>query len=504
MYYFELTARGPDGTFMRFLIDTNIFIALEPGTASEIEPTARNAAELLRLFGEGNHQYYLHPKSRIDIRKDTDLDRRKVREIVFKKYQVLQDPPDISDEITKIIGSPEPESNDWVDAHLLASVHRDAVDCLVTNDYGCIKKAKKLGLAERILTLEDCVQYLRNLLDQFPPTPPRVQKMLAHGLNEADVIFDSFRADYPGFDDWLRKCKREQRTTWIVDGDDSDYAGLTIVKEEDITNFGLQGKILKICSFKVERRYKGLRFGELLLKTIFEYACSNGYEVAYVEVFEKYEDLVELFEDFGFEKHERRSEKGELVLVKPILGKFSGEDSELDDLEYHIKFGPAAFRLNSGAFVVPIKPEYHKLLFPDAELQLDFTAGGHPFGNSLRKAYICNAPISSLPPGSVLLFYRSTDDQSIRVVGIVEKTIRSSDPTIVARSVGRRTVYSFAEISNMCQREVLAILFRQSLILDNPISYQQMKDAGLVQAPPQTIASVPEGALSCLKTLLHQ
>jgi len=41
----------------------------------------------------------------------------------------------------------------------------------------------------------------------------------------------------------------------------------------------------------------------------------------------------------------------------------------------------------------------------------------HPFGNALRKAYLCHASTRRLEPGAPLLFYRSKDEKAVFVVG---------------------------------------------------------------------------------------
>ena len=38
-----------------------------------------------------------------------------------------------------------------------------------------------------------------------------MRRAKAHVLDETDSIFDSFRIDYPRFDDWLRKCRQQAR-----------------------------------------------------------------------------------------------------------------------------------------------------------------------------------------------------------------------------------------------------------------------------------------------------
>lgn len=42
------------------------------------------------------------------------------------------------------------------------------------------------------------------------------------------------RQDYPNFEGWLKKCKLEQRPTWIVRGGESDpLSAVCIIKKQD-------------------------------------------------------------------------------------------------------------------------------------------------------------------------------------------------------------------------------------------------------------------------------
>jgi len=488
---------------MKFLIDTNIFIPLEPTDFADLEAGTSSAVQFARLVFEAGHQLYVHPATRLDIRRDVDEVRRKVRDILFDKYPCLPDPPPISSRLECILGHAEPQSNEWVDNHLLAALEADAVDFFVTEDRFLRKKAARLGLEDRVATVAEAISILRGLYDIAPMPPPAVQDVKAHALNEADPIFKSFREDYPRFDTWLTKCKREHRQTWVIEVEPPRLAAVSIVKREKSVDFGVAGKILKICSFKVSEDYNGFRFGELLLKTVFDHASSNRYDWIYVTVFEQYGDLIRLLEDFGFQDVGHRTERGELVLAKPMSFTEADRDSH-QPLPFNIRYGPFATKIKGvPAFVVPIKPRYHRLLFPEAEKQLQLMPGMQPFGNSIRKAYLSNAAIRKITPGANLLFYRSQDIHSVTCLGIVEDTLVSSSPIEIARYVGKRTVYRFAEIEALCQREVLAILFRQSRILKDPIPIKDLITNGVLSAAPRSILTVPEGATEWLQTRLN-
>jgi len=197
------------------------------------------------------------------------------------------------------LGVPDAGSHDEIDLTILSAVKAECADYLVTDDGKLRKRARRVGLTARVLSAADAVATLRGLFPTVPEPPPLVQARPAHSLNPSDPIFQSLREDYPPFDDWFTKCRREQRQTWTVQHG-GQYGGLCIVNPETPAPYALVGKTLKICTFKVARDCRGHRYGELLLKTVFEYLLKNDYQQVFVEAFEKHEDLLELLQDFGF------------------------------------------------------------------------------------------------------------------------------------------------------------------------------------------------------------
>ncbi len=462
------------------------------------------AIDLLHALAEGNHQTYLHPASLEELRHDKNETRRKARELLISKYLVLPTSPAVSDRLKSAIG-PVPEgSHDAVDQALLAAVDANAVDYLVTSDRGLISKSVRAGLRERVATPAEAIAAVRGLFRITPTPPPAVRWIPAYELNEADPIFNSLRTDYSDFDSWLIKCKRVHRQAWVISNPNESYAAITIVKAESSGEYNLSGNLLKICSFKISDHSRGYRFGELILKTLFNYAYVNDFDHFYVEIFPKYTDAIGLFEDFGFKALDTKTNKGELVLAKPM--KFSRVDyGSHEPLEFNIRFGPRYIKLSGArAFIVPIIPEYHRLLFPELEEQQSLMPGQDPFGNSIRKAYLCHASIRSIRPGDALLFYRSEDERGITSIGVAEKTLVSSNANEIARFVGKRTVYSYAEIQGMTSETVLAILFRLARVLNDRLSLDSLMKHAILTAAPRSIVTVKEEGIAWLRERLER
>jgi len=485
-----------------FLIDTNVLIKLEPTSSENIEPDAAIVTRFHRLASGAGHQLYTHPVQLADISRDKNRSRRVLRSLLIQKYQQLGAAPALASSRLAEIRNVATDTNDWVDAHLLVALEREAVDYVVTEDIPLRRVARRCGLASRVLTVAEALDLVGDLLDRVPTPPPAVVSTVAHDLDESDRFFDSFRDDYDGFDDWLRRCKRQHRQTWVIYGPSKQLAGVCIVKEEtdDPVVRDRSGRSLKVCTLKVGADFNGFRYGELLLKTVFEFARQNEFAQLFLTIFPKYDPLVALLGEFGFQKTGVLKRTGELVLVKSMRPP-EADHRSLSPLAFNIRFGPHSLSLgNERAFVVPIQPPYHAALFPETEQQAGLYL--RSCGNGLRKAYLSRSSTRELLAGDVLLFYRSRAKQGIRVVGVVEETVVSRTPLVLAREVGRRTVYSLGEIERMCSRAVLAILFRQSRVLDNPIGRDELLEHQALGGAPQSISRVKAASIGWLRERL--
>jgi hypothetical protein len=496
------------GTALRLLIDTNVFIALEP-YAGRMEPGLASAAQLVRLVGEQRHRLFVHPATQDDLHEGKDKSRLTQQLAELAKFPKLAEGK-IPSAVTGALGEPVPGSNDQRDLRLLAALFNNAVSFLITEDGRLRRRAARLGLRERVLTLADAVAMLRQLTPTVSTPPPRVDRVEPYALDAEQAIFASLREDYSEFDEWLNTKVRpdpDNRDCFVVH-EEGCYAALTIVKRvEDDCPYSFPQPVTKIATFKVSAGYVGSKYGELLLKTLFNDAHDRGAASLYVEVLSKHEALVDLLSTFGFTDSGLRTLRDELVMAK-VLQPLPTAAEELGSLDYHIAYGPPAIRPGGRVFVIPIQPHWHAQLFPDApsappaaheqltllpDLKPDEPT--HPWGNALRKAYLSNSKSNLLSAGDVLLFYRSRDAKSVSAVGIVEAALRSSDPVAIMSFVERRTVYTPTEIAGMCARVggVLAILFRQDRFIEPPWELAELQHYNVVTTWPQSITQVRDG-----------
>lgn len=170
-------------------------------------------------------------------------------------------------------------------------------------------------------------------------------------------------------------------------------------------------------------------------------------------------------EDFGFRLLPARNEREELLFLKDI---FPVSDMPLlSPLEFQKRYGPGIEQLENVSFhFIPIRPQYSRLLFREAEKQGELFRELLPVENTIRKAYLCHSSNKQIASGDIVLFYRSEDVRSVVAIGVCEYTFRSQDPKEIILKIGQRTVYSFSEIENLTKKEVLVVLFRESRILE--------------------------------------
>ena len=448
------------------------------------------------------------PSPRLALARTPDFSMGRARLPMFERSLPLASPPGISEEQTRLLGVPAPGSNDAVDQALLAAIMGNAAEYLVTEDQGIHRNARRLGVGDRVMTVADALSTLNALHIEMPSPPPAVERVKVHELDVRDPIFDTLKEDYPEFPTWLTRVSREQRDALLVRGEHG-HAAIAILKREMEGMPDLPGPLLKICTLKVAEGHSGQKYGELLLKTVFHQAHVENDAGIYLTVFDKHEQLIELIEDFGFEWRGDTTRPAEKIYAKRHGA--AGDPTGLAPLDFHVRYGPPALTVDSAqVFLVPIEPRWHRVLFPDAEpaddALLPAIAGlaVKPFGNAIRKAYLCNSPSRLLSPGDILLFYRSQDERAIWVVGVCEQVLVSSEAAHVAAIVGRRTVYSYDDINDLTRKgEVLAILFRQDRILrDAPIPLVELMASRALRGAPQSITRAREEGTTWLKKRL--
>ena len=484
---------------MYFLLDTNIFIPLEPTGEDTLPGNTLQALEFSRLAQQAAIVLNTHPAMLQDITNDANPVRRELRLTLFLRYSPISGPPPVNILDPEIVPPAPVGSHDHVDNCLLAAVVGNACDVLITEDRNIHKKAQRLGVGDRVLLLAEAVDYIRSLFSFSPKPLPSVRRVFLHELDVSDPIFNSLKADYDGFDAWFARGQRERREAYVIYGEDHRaIAGIAILKNEADVFPQISGKTLKACTFKISDEHNGRRYGELLFRSVYNYAIVNKFKCVYFTTYSKQKGLRLFAESFGFYESGARNANGEIIMIKELPPDTPPPGT--NPWSWHLKYGPGTFHFEgAGVYVVPIEPKFHERLFPDLREQLQLFAP-EPCGNSIKKAYLCHAACRTISRGDILLFYRSHDTKAVTCIGVAEDATVHSDSHTIAQSVGSRTVYSFSEIEGLAKKAVLTVRFRYVGGILNPIALSELETNMLLNGPPQSISRIPTEKVSWLKT----
>jgi GNAT superfamily N-acetyltransferase len=460
-----------------------------------LEPSLAN---FVRLAGVGGHQLLYHPASKIDIERDRDVERRARTLARLPQYTKLEGAP--SSPRNTALTSP----NDACDNDILHALECSAIHALVTEDKEIHAKARSAGFGHRVYNIQTAEDWLRRLHEPAEVHLPNIEDVHMYSLtsNLDSALFDSLRASYDtpkrSFNTWFHNKAQTGRKAWIARIDHGGVEAVCIyaMQTDEIINDDkecLQGLSLKLCTFKVGEQIRGRKIGELFLKAAFRFATDNRCENIFVHTSPEQIYLLELLKDFGFEQHGTYGTDIMLVKAHPS----SPPENELNALDYarlyfpHFRMDPAVRK-----FLVPIKPQYHHVLFPELAQQTQLFGGSSTAGNAIKQAYLCKAKTAQVQPGDVVLFYRTEDQQAITTVGIVECYEVHDSATNIMQLVSRRTVYSQKDIEAMASKPTKVMLFRLVGHFPTPITYSSLIQERIVSGPIQSITKISDDAFS--------
>lgn len=483
---------------LTLLLDTNVLIPLQDSYAV----LGDCLAGFHRLALVGGHRLVYHPASIEDFERDSDPGRRARNLEHIRRYPALEQPAKCP------WNTPATSPNDACDNEILYALECDAAHALVTEDKGLLTKARSRGLGHRTYNIQTAEDWLRRLHQPLDVTLPNIDDVPLHSLTPelSSTFFDSLRDGYPPFDDWFRQKARENRKAWVYRGETDALGALCIYDvqtDEIITDQEqrLEGKALKLCTFKVGQSVRGRKIGELFLKAAFRYATENvcGHIFIHADA-ERHAYLVNLLVDFGFD--EVGSYGSDRVYVKhhPVNAP---EAEGISALEYVQRFYPhyqAGHHVQK--FLVPIQQGFHQILFPDYHaLQPLLFATRGSVGNAIKLAYLCHAASKQIRPGDILLFYRSGDEQAVTSLGVVDQFAELCDAASIAALVSRRTVYSIKEIEDMATRPTKVILFRLIKHFSFPVTLHRLLKDDVVSGSIQSITKISDVAFSRVLTV---
>ncbi len=509
----------------KLLIDTNILIGLEDN--KEIDA---RLSSLFQKCQSNNVQIFIHEASRTDIERDKNNLRKTIILSKIAKFPELKDIPIPDKPTLESMYGEIKRSNDYVDVVLLHTLHEvGAVDFLVTQDRGIHKRAFHLNITNRVFTVEDALVWLRDKYDRTSVPLPFVEEKQCHQINRKDAIFTSLQCDYAGFNDWFNNsCVRNHRHCWTINFD-NEIAGIVIRKDESFEELlrtiptanesfhKIPDKILKICTFKINEKYKGEKFGEQLLKQTLWWAHKNSYELVYLTVYPKHKSLVDLLFQYGFENIGRV--KSELYLAKSFVPGILSTEPQSETLAYHRQYYPAFISDKTvRKFLIPIHADYYMELFPENVNKrqpglfdaMGGSAGSRIPGNTIRKVYVCHAQINTIRLGDILLFFHlkksnSLDSQCLVTLGIVDGFNITNENDELLRLTAKRSVFSqekLEEFTRNNKKKVKVINFLIAGHITPSIPYNKMASIGIV-GPYQSIRSIDHSLYKKLEPEIH-
>lgn len=432
---------------MRALFDTNILIHREAPVV-----VLQNIGLVFNWLDRLGYEKCVHPVSIQEIEHHEDERIRRSFAAKVASYRLLRAPAPITPEIQALSDEVDLNENDRNDSKILNELYAERVDLLITEDRQIARKADRLGIGDRVFTID---AFLEKVVAENPDLIEyrvlSVKKSLFGEVDLADPFFDNFREEYPDFNRWFNR--KSEEPAYVCFNDRGSLVAFLYLKGEgvrepypDIVPPFSPKRRLKIGSFSVE--LNGFKLGERFLKIIFDNAVKQGVEEIYVTIFSRsaeQERLIKLLEDFGFIYHgEKRNPYGnERVYIRKMTPQFNAAEPRLTF--------PFVCR-SARTFLVPIYPQYHTELFPDSILRTESPADfveHHPHRNSIRKVYVSRSYFRELVSGDTIVFYRTGGyyGSVVTTLGVIENVhleIRTEDHFI--RRCRKRSVFSDEEL----------------------------------------------------------
>ena len=392
------------GGEMKVLLDTNIVIHRE---ASRI--LNKDIGILFRWLEKGGYNKCVHPVTIEEIKKNSNKETADTLAIKLESYTTLKTVAPMSPEVSRASIGIDVNENDRNDTILLNEVFCGRVEYLITEDKKMHKKASILGIEDRVFKIDS---FLEKVVSENPGLVDykvlSVTKKYFGEIDLSDAFFDSFKEDYPGFENWFNQKSEETAYVTYNKGKILSFLYLKIeTQEENYYNISpafTPTKRLKIGTFKVMSN--GVRLGERFLKIIFDNAIQQKVNEIYVTIFDKRDEqlrLISLLEEWGFGFHglKQNANGEERVYVRDFRPAFNPDNPKLT-----FPFISRSARV----FMIPIYPDYHTDLLPDSILMTesvnDFVEN-EPHRNAISKVYISRSIRRDINRGDVIIFYRT-------------------------------------------------------------------------------------------------
>ncbi|QSZ68350.1 hypothetical protein RJ40_02030 [Methanofollis aquaemaris] len=404
---------------MKLLLDTNILLHRESKN-----PVNQDIGRLFSWIDKLGYEKCIHQVNIDEIEKIKDENVRKAFLIKIDSYHRLPTVAPLHPVVREVSEKYDTSSNDLNDTALLNEVYSQRVDLLLTEDRKIHKKALKLGIDEKVFTIDS---FLEKVTSENPDLVDynilSVRKEYFGNINIKDDFFESLKEDYQDFEKWFAKKSDEKAYICLLEKKIIAFLYLKLEKENELysdirPNFSKKRR-LKIGTFKVD--LNGYKLGERFLKIIFDNAIQYSVDEIYVTIFPKSIGqlrLINLLKDFGFAYHgKKESISGEEDVYVREFSRNALKSSPKTTYPY------IDSKVNK--YLVSIYPEYHTSLLPDSILCTESSEDyieNEPHRNAISKIFISRSFNRDLNVGDIIIFYRTGGYHKsvITTLGIVE------------------------------------------------------------------------------------
>lgn len=489
---------------MKILLDSNILIQRENNSV-----LPKNIAQLMQIIGQLNYPTCIHALSLAEIHKDGNIERRKINISKLSSYPILDKYPNYLEDHTFVsMIPPAKNENDIIDNQLLYCVYKGLVSHLITEDHELLHKADLVGV-ETVYSVNEAIEiFSANMPKSNIDLASTFEEIKPFEIDIDDPIFDTLKSSYPEFKDtWWKKVVESNRIVYLFKDNSTNRINAILIPKIEDESIECdpaipRNKYVKICLFKVAPHAQGLKLGEHLLGLAIEFAKLNKIDKLYLTHFREEKDyLIYLIEDYGFILR-GKNRRGEEIYTKEIVPPNAILESINDPIKLNKIYYPSFMDgANINKYIVPIQPQYHKMLFPKYKhksrnifkqiplFKIRDNIKSH--GYSIKKAYLSHSFVSSMKSGDLLLFYRTEDYKAITTIGVVEQVytgIRDSEQ--IKKLTAKRTVFTDSAIDEMCQKDTTVILFRWCMHLDKEVKYEDLIKNGIISGQIQRMQSL--------------
>ena len=467
----------------RILLDTNMFIYLLDHHV--LDPKVEKLTKM--LFDSEECKIVIHPKTLLEAQKIKDLELRDIFISKLRVYKQIDNPPIPSKEFVNLVKVNS--DNDKIDCELLYAVKQNCVSYFITNDINLKKKSSRIGLGDKVLNIDEALEKFKPSKKETIETPVFIKDEYLRNMEIEDPFFDSLREDYKGFDNWFITKQGQEKKAFIIRNNEKKVTSFLMLKEEsqdddDPTFLKKLPKLkrLKVSTFKVGD--SGKRIGETFIKLMIRTAQQKKVGLIYVTIFPKQEKLISVLAEYGFKLYTKKTTKNakEEELIENVYVKYMEDSNYYPNIEY----------TDQRIFLVPIRPEFNKLLFPESEInpQLCFEdyKGEITSANAIKKAYICNSNTKGIRTGDLLFFYSTRENKRLTAIGVVDAVYDSfEDFEEIKNIVRKRTAYTDEQLESVAKLDSLVIMFKHYLTFEKEIKYQDLLDMGIISGGIQQI-----------------